>query len=201
MERMTEAARLMFERPLRTQYGRWHEYLFEWRGEDVIVMAFGAWKESPEPLVRIHSNCVAAEQLASIECDCREQLAIAYEQIRDAGAGCLVLLQQDGRGNGHLAMMRAAVLSAETGCTQGDAYRSLGYPADSRSYDGAVAALRALNVTAVTLLTNNPEKRQAFERAGMKVVQRVVTAPNSAERSFDDYYALKVREGHDIQKK
>lgn len=192
-------ATLLFDRPLRTRHGLWHEFLFSFGTSEVVVLGYGSWREIPRPLIRLHSSCFSAHYLASVECDCREQLSIAYERIVFFGAGLVVHLEQDGRGNGHLALMRTAVRANEVGCTQGDAYRSLGYPADARSYKGAVAALCALGVRAATLMTNNPLKMQAFVDGGIEATSVQIVAPDSPEQSLKSYYELKSREGHNTK--
>lgn len=193
-------AKILFDRALNTLYGTWHEFLFSLDTDEVIVMAYGNWREVDRPLVRINSSCLSAQYLASVECDCREQLAIAYERIVAAGGGLVVLLEQDGRGNGHLALMRAAAVSKQVECTQGEAYESLGYSADARSYGCAVAAIHALGVRSVTLMTNNPAKLSAFAEGGIEAVPMQVIVPNTDSRSLDRYYELKAHEGHDTSK-
>lgn len=189
------SARLVFDRDLRTLYGPWHEYLFDVEGSSVLVMAFGRWREEAAPLLRVHSSCIAADWLASVECDCRDQLHLAYRRIAAAGAGLLIPLEQDGRGNGHLALMKAAVFAKEHGCTVGDAYEAVGFPADARSYRSAAAAVRALGLTAVTLLTDNPRKISAFVEEGIHTRSDHLVID---DRAFDRYYELKAREGYTI---
>jgi GTP cyclohydrolase II len=192
-------ATLLFDRPLRTRHGLWHEFLFSFGTSEVVVLGHGSWQEIPRPLIRLHSSCFSAHYLASVECDCREQLSIAYERIASFGAGLVVHLEQDGRGNGHLALMRTAVRANEVGCTQGDAYMSLGYPADARSYEGAVASLYALGIRAATLMTNNPQKIQAFVDGGIDATSLQIIAPDSPEQNLKSYYELKSQEGHDTK--
>ncbi|MCR3752681.1 GTP cyclohydrolase II [Lentzea californiensis] len=190
---------MMFRRELSTQLGKWTETLFRYADEDIVVLSVGNWLEADAPLIRIHSTCFAAHYLGSIECDCREQLEITMELISDAGAGAILFLDQDGRANGHLALMRAAVYAAENSCSQADAYRTLGYSPDSRSFAGAAAILKSLGATTVTLATNNPEKIRALTDVGINVNRRRVVAPESANPRLTDYYRLKATEGHHVE--
>lgn len=187
---------LLFRRVLDTQFGAWEEYLFRSGSKDITIVCHGGWREVERPLARLHSSCVSAHYLASVECDCREQLEIAYFRIREAGAGIVVHVDEDGRGNGHLAIMRAAVLAKETGCTQGAAYETLGYPADARTYGEAVAAVSALGVRRLALMTNNPSKSAAFAAGGIDVQMVGIVAEDSPHSSLQRYYQLKALEGH-----
>lgn len=193
---MSSQIQLVFEKPILTLYGIWHEYLFKYIDYDVIVMAYGKWNQVQHPLVRINSSCVSAQSLASIECDCREQLEIAYQRIAKSGSGLIVHLDQDGRGNGHHAMMRAAVFAKENACTQGEAYESLGYSSDARTFEGAGCALKFLNIDSVTLMTNNPQKIQALVDVGIEVKKSKILA-TTANTDLRNYYLLKAKEGHD----
>ena len=77
----TSSADLLVDRELETKHGFWHEYLFRYAGTDIIVLGFGDWQGKQELLVRIHSTCLAAHYLESVECDCREQLEMAFEAL------------------------------------------------------------------------------------------------------------------------
>ncbi|MFQ5696501.1 MAG: bifunctional 3,4-dihydroxy-2-butanone-4-phosphate synthase/GTP cyclohydrolase II, partial [Terriglobia bacterium] len=74
--------------------------------------------------------------------------------------------------------------------------RRLGFPADRRDYGLAAAALRRLGLRRVRLLSNNPEKVAALERAGVEVAERVPCQP-PAQRSNRAYLRAKKRKlGH-----
>jgi GTP cyclohydrolase II len=190
------AADLMAERQIETEYGRWLERLYRYSNTDVVVLCYGRWNESSEPLVRIHSACFAAHYLASAECDCRAQLEIAYERIVTEGVGIVVFLDQDGRGNGHAALMRAAVYAERHGCTQSDAYSALGYPPDSRTYVGAAVVLRKMGLRAARLMTNNLNKLNPLLVAGINARPARIVAPHAANPRFKDLYRLKAAEGY-----
>jgi len=123
---------------------------------------------------------------------------MTLDAISSDGVGAVIFLEQDGRANGHEALMRAAVLAAEVGCTQGEAYRSLGYSADARSFADAASILRHLGVGSVTLMTNSPEKIRALTDVEIEVRRRKVVASQSMNPRFVDYYEKKAREGHQV---
>lgn len=189
------AADLLATRPLNTRWGVWQEHAFRYAKTDIIALAFGAWEAEAEVTVRIHSTCFAAHYLESLECDCREQLAMAYQTITDRGAGVIVFLEQDGRDNGQVALMRAALYARSTGATQSDAYAALGYAVDSRDYRGAGVVLALLGVRRARLLSNNPRKIAGLESVGIVVSpeSHLVEPTNDAGKRF---YRDKALEGY-----
>lgn len=184
-------ARLLESRQLNTQRGVWNEFLFIAGGQEVVVLQLGALTETM--MVRVHSACLSAHYFDSVECDCREQLAAALDVIYENRSGVVVLLDQDGRGNGHLALMQSARLSQATGMSTGEAYATLGYPPDARVFEPAVEAIQALGVKKVLLLTNSPSKLDSFHKAGLDVERMRIVVPGPM---YDDFYANKAREGH-----
>lgn len=145
--------------------------------------------------VRIHSSCITVDLFGSLKCDCGDQLREAILLIEQRDGGMLLYLDQEGRGTGIAAKMRAYGHQAE-GLDTIDADALLGFEEDGRRYGAAVAMLQALGVTMVELLTNNPRKIAALEHAGFTVKRRtpvlgVVTVENHS------YLATKAnRSGH-----
>lgn len=189
------AADLLVTRPLNTQWGLWHESLYRVGNNDVIAVTLGSWTETDIVPLRIHSACFAAHYLGSTECDCREQLIETFEYIVSTGTGVIVFLDQDGRANGHAALMRAARLAKQADCTQSDAYAALGYPADSRTYWQAVAVIEALGVGRIELVSNNPQKIDAVRSAGIEVRERSARVSFADDRGLD-FYRHKTLEGY-----
>jgi GTP cyclohydrolase II len=187
------------ERPLRTFFGCWREVLyFDGRSES-IALVYGDIDGRDKVPCRVHSACLSAHVFNSIECDCREQMYMAQTSIQDRGRGVVIWLDQDGRGNGHLALMLAAKLSNEQAIAQTDAYRQLGYPDDRRRYDVAGAILSDLSVRSIILLSNNPDKRQSLVDSGVEVagVEQIALDLEEHPR-LRPYYADKLSRGHII---
>lgn len=190
------AADLLFERPVETRFGVWTELLFRFANSDIIVLARGNWRGAEALLARVHSTCFSAHYLESTECECREQLEMAFQRIAAEGAGLIVFLDQDGRGNGHVAAMRAAVYADRAGCTQSEAYRAVGYPAEARSFAGATAVLLQLGLRSIRLMTNNPDKVAALTEAGISAVAAPLVVPSTSNPRLENFYRNKAREGH-----
>ena len=118
-------------------------------------------------LVRLHSECFTGDLLASLRCDCGDQLRGAIAAIAEAGGGVLLYLAQEGRGIGLVNKLRAYRLQ-DAGFDTVDANEQLGFDADERVYLPAAEMLRQLGFGIVRLLTNNPDKVAALERYGIR---------------------------------
>jgi GTP cyclohydrolase II len=127
---------------------------------------------SQEPLpVRIHSECLTGDAFGSLRCDCRDQLELALQELARLPQGILLYLRQEGRGIGLANKVRAYALQ-EQGLDTVEANLHLGFPDDLRDYGVAAAMLRALGVSTVTLLTNNPRKVFGLKQHGITVAGR-----------------------------
>jgi GTP cyclohydrolase II len=124
------------------------------------------------PIVRIHSQCLTGDVFHSLRCDCRQQLELALATIADAGHGILLYENQEGRGIGLMAKLQAYELQ-DRGLDTIEANLELGYAADCRHFELPAAILKLLGVKSVRLITNNPEKVEALEQAGVEVVERI----------------------------
>jgi len=123
-------------------------------------------------LVRVHSECFTGDVLGSRRCDCGEQLEHAMAMVASEGKGVVLYLRQEGRGIGLLEKLRAYNLQ-DKGFDTVDANLMLGHEADEREYSLAALMLQDLGISAVRLMTNNPEKISALSKAGIDVQQRV----------------------------
>ena len=101
------------EGPLHTLFGTFQELLYDDGQQESIALVMGQVGQGEEVLCRVHSQCLAAHVFNSVECDCREQMALAQAAIVHAGRGLIIWLDQEGRGHGHLALMRSRALQAE----------------------------------------------------------------------------------------
>lgn len=162
--------------------------------EEAVALTIGDLHAVP-PLVRIHSQCLTGDVFHSLRCDCRLQLELALSKIAEAGAGILIYEQQEGRGIGLMAKLRAYELQ-DQGLDTVEANLKLGFRADCREFEMPGEILRLLGVTSVRLITNNPEKVVALESAGVKVVERV-SAEVPPEETFEHYLRVKQKKlGH-----
>jgi len=156
--------------------------------ESAVALVMGDIHAAP-PLVRIHSQCLTGDVFHSLRCDCHDQLHLALGSIAAEGAGILLYEQQEGRGIGLMAKLRAYELQ-DKGLDTIEANEQLGYEADYRHFELPAEILKHLNVPAVRLMTNNPEKVAAMEDAGIKVTERLSAAIPS-EPTFARYLETK----------
>lgn len=155
------------------------------RREWLVALVKGNPRRQAAPLVRIHSQCLTGDVFASSRCDCRGQLELALQKVARAGAGVILYEPQEGRGIGLINKLLAYEWQ-DRGMDTVEANRRLGFPVDRRNYALAAAALRLLKLTRVRLLSNNPDKVAALERAGIRVVKRVPCQPppNRGNRAY-----------------
>ena len=139
--------------------------------EEAVALVMGDVHSSP-PLVRIHSQCLTGDVFGSLRCDCRQQLELALALIASEGAGILIYEQQEGRGIGLMPKLQAYELQ-DSGLDTVEANERLGFKADHREFALPAEILKSLGIEKVRLLSNNPDKVAALERAGIAVVERV----------------------------
>jgi len=185
---------------LPTRYGDFllHAYLEERESETALVhlaLVRGPIDSESRPLLRIHSECLTGDLLASVRCDCGEQLDQALAAIGDAPAGILIYLRQEGRGIGLLNKLRAYNLQDE-GLDTVEANIHLGFEPDERDYSVAVDILEDLGVMAIRLLTNNPNKVAAFERSRVRVIERVPLVVSETAENANYLETKRRRLGH-----
>jgi GTP cyclohydrolase II len=150
-------------------------------GREHVSFGLGDWagacqrarEGGPGVLVRPHSECLTGDVLGSQRCDCGPQLREAVARVAAAG-GFVLYLRQEGRGIGLYAKLDTYALQ-DSGLDTFEANLALGHPEDDRDYTVAAQMLRALGVTRVALLSNNPDKAAQLERLGVRVVELVPT--------------------------
>ena len=158
------------------------------RIEGAVALVMGDIHAAP-PIIRIHSQCLTGDVFHSLRCDCRQQLELALKTITEAGTGILLYEQQEGRGIGLMAKLKAYELQ-DQGFDTVEANVELGYKPDCRQFELPAEVLKLLGVHAVRLITNNPEKVEALESAGIRVVERI-SAAVEPEETFQRYLDVK----------
>lgn len=183
---------------LPTKWGRFRALGFErpseHKLETAVVLIMGNVM-SGTPLVRMHSECLTGEVFGSQRCDCGEQLDWAMRAIAKEGSGIVIYERQEGRGIGLMAKLRAYELQ-DQGFDTVEANERLGYDSDLRDFVLPATVLRFLGIGQIRLLTNNPQKVEALERAGIEVVQRVSCEVDPSPDAVSYLRTKKMRMGH-----
>ena len=182
---------------LPTRYGRFTIFGFEGQGpqEEAVALVRGNLNGKDAPLVRVHSQCLTGDVLASLRCDCRAQLELSLKKIGQAPSGVLLYLPQEGRGIGLMNKLRAYQLQ-DGGMDTVEANQELGFAADARDYDFSAQILKQLGAKKIRLLSNNPEKVRQLEKAGIRVVERVPCQPRISKTSRAYLQTKKKKMGH-----
>src|SRR3954467_5207514 len=160
-------------------------------GREHLALRLGRTRAVPP--VRPHSECLTGDVFGSQRCDCGPQLREAVERIAATG-GYLLYLRQEGRGIGLYEKLDAYALQ-DTGLDTYEANLALGHADDERDYTVAAQMLRALGVSTLALLTNNPDKEAQLERLGVVIAARAPTAVRVSETNAC-YLSAKARNGH-----
>jgi 3,4-dihydroxy 2-butanone 4-phosphate synthase/GTP cyclohydrolase II len=186
---------------LPTKYGEFEIIVYgvQYETQEPIALVFGKL-DSPvglPPLVRMHSSCFTGDLLASLRCDCGDQLHLAIEAIAREGRGALVYLPQEGRGIGLAQKIRAYALQDE-GLDTVEANHRLGFKADMRDYGIGIQILKDLGMREIRLLTNNPKKTEAFNLRGfdLTVVDQVPIIPPIHEHNANYLATKRDKMGH-----
>lgn len=161
-------------------------------GKDHLLLWMGAWNQADfSPLVRLHSECLTGDIFASLRCDCGQQLSDAMQAIAREGRGAVVYLRQEGRGIGLSAKLKAYSLQ-DQGMDTVEANLALGFAADERDFSIAAEILALNGVHRVRLMTNNPSKIEALEKAGVQVSERIALLP-SVQQENSRYLKTKIQ--------
>ena len=182
---------------LPTHYGEFKiaGYRSTTSNEEFVVLFKGEMQRDVPTLVRIHSQCLTGDVFGSIKCDCGLQLKKAMELIEEAGRGAIVYQQQQGRGIGIINKIRAYALQDE-GADTVEANETLGFAIDAREYKQCAEILFDLGLCKVRVMSNNPDKIQALEKAGLRVVERVPIEVESEEPAAHYLRTKKEKLGH-----
>ena len=127
----------------------------------------------------------------SRSCDCKEQLRMALDFVKENG-GAVIYLQQEGRGIG-LANKIAAYALQDGGMDTVDANLHLGFPEDIRQYGVIPSILKDMNIKSIHLMTNNPRKVSKLTSLGVNVEKTVPMVVQRANQHNVHYLETKQR--------
>ena len=177
------------ETSLPNEFGEWRAigYQNSLDGTEHLALVLGDLATpGPDPLVRMHSECLTGDVFGSHRCDCGTQLEAAMAGIA-----------AEGRGIGLLSKLRAYQLQ-DRGADTVDANTELGLPVDAREYSTGAQMLADLGVGVLRLLTNNPAKVDGLAGFGISVTGRVGLPSLPTAHNLRYLTAKRDRLGHQI---
>ena len=185
---------------LPTKFGNFKMKAFQQTTNGQLHLAIykGEWKIDEEVLVRVHSSCITGDIFGSCRCDCGPQLDQALKQIDTEGKGVLVYMNQEGRGIGLLNKLKAYELQ-EKGMDTVEANTELGFNPDHRDYGIGAQIIRALGLTKIKLLSNNPKKRVGLIGYGIEIVETVEIEIKSNEHNKLYLKTKRDKMGHSLK--
>jgi 3,4-dihydroxy 2-butanone 4-phosphate synthase / GTP cyclohydrolase II len=192
--------RRVAEAPIPTPYGVFTAigYETEFDGHQHIALVRGNPQGKPNVLVRMHSECLTGDVLASLRCDCGTQLHDALRKIAEEGEGVLVYIRgHEGRGIGIMHKLHAYKLQ-DGGKDTVEANIELGFPADLRDYGVGAQILVDLGLSTLRLLTNNPAKRAGLEGYGLEIVARLPLETTPTTENIRYLQAKRDKLGHEL---
>ena len=179
------------ERDLKTKFGSFREILYYNGQIESIAIVMGNVENKEDVLCRVHSHCIGAHIFNSIECECREEMEQSQFLIEQAGQGIIIWLNQEGKGNGHLALIVSTKYKKQ-GFPQAEAYKMAGFQSDDRSYRAAAEILVDLQIKSIVLLANKPDKADDLGKESIIVSD---TKPIVISDELLETYYEKLRKG------
>jgi 3,4-dihydroxy 2-butanone 4-phosphate synthase/GTP cyclohydrolase II len=182
-----------------TRYGNFQLVAFREKGSsnEHLAIIKGNWEKDEPVMVRVHSSCFTGDILASLRCDCGEQLHAAMEMVEKEGKGAILYMNQEGRGIGLLNKLKAYRLQ-EQGMDTVEANLHLGFPMDKRDYGVGAQILRYLGITRLRLITNNPKKRAGLMGYGLEIVENLPIRIASNPHNERYLHTKRDKMGHEL---
>ncbi len=170
-----------------TKYGNFTlvSFMEKLTGMNHLALIKGEWATNEPVLTRVHSSCFTGDILGSFRCDCGDQLHKAMQMVEAEGRGCILYMNQEGRGIGLVNKLKSYKLQEE-GMDTVEANIHLGFKMDERDYGVGAQILRHLNISKLKLMSNNPRKRAGLNGYGLEIVEIVPIEiePNDHNRKY-----------------
>jgi len=179
---MSESIKREGEAIMPTEWGNFNMIAYQSETSDYtpdLALVHPDVDVNSDVVIRIHSECITGDLFHSKRCDCGKQLHAALDRIQKE-KGILIYLRQEGRGIGIINKLKAYNKQDE-GLDTVEANVALGFKIDYRQYEKAIEILKDLNVKRIKLLTNNPDKIEAFEKTEITLVERIAIEIEATE--------------------
>ena len=164
--------KLIAECDLNTRFGTFHEYLYSDGKTETIAMVMGDIAGEESVLCRLHSSCLHGHAFNSIECTCREEMEEAQKMIQQEGKGVIVWMEQEGKGNGHYALLKSIEFKRQ-GMKQPEAYEAAGFSRDARDFSAAAKIIKDLGLKSIRLLSSSEKKIGKLKEQGIQINETI----------------------------
>lgn len=187
---------------LPTEAGDFNLHLFRESnsGKEHLALVKGTWEKDEPILARVHSSCMTGDIFGSCRCDCGPQLDKAMKMVEKEGKGIILYMNQEGRGIGLANKLKAYKLQEE-GHDTVEANLKLGFKGDERDYGIGAQILRAMNVSKMRLMSNNPTKRTGLIGYGLEIVENVALEVDSNQHNELYLKTKRDKMGHNLKLK
>jgi 3,4-dihydroxy 2-butanone 4-phosphate synthase / GTP cyclohydrolase II len=136
-----------------------------------IALAKGVIDSDAPVLVRVHSQSTMADVFGPLRSGSRSELPSALKKIQEAGAGILVYLRQEEKGETLVEEIRSYAMQEAGADPEKTVESNTGI--DLRIYGIGAQILRALGARKIRLLTNHPKHIVGLQGYGISVVDQV----------------------------
>tara|TARA_A100001015_G_scaffold2114_1_gene2880 strand:- start:711 stop:1745 length:1035 start_codon:yes stop_codon:yes gene_type:complete len=175
---------------LKKAVGKIIAFRCHWQKDHYAVLIHPINQQTLPPLVRLHSSCFTGDLLASLKCDCYDQLQGAIEIMSANNGGVILYINQEGRGIGLTNKIRVYNMIAN-GYDTVDANENLGFDNDLRDFSIAANILKKININEIKLLSNNPNKGKVLQQHGIKIQDYV--SHQFLHEEIEKYYQAKAQ--------
>lgn len=168
-----------------TMFGHFRVFAFKEYEKEHLALVRGDVRDKEDVPIRVHSQCLTGDTLASLRCDCGLQLENSLFYLGQQDYGIFIYLEQEGRGIGLFNKIKAYELQ-DKGLDTVEANEELGFECDLRNYDIVESILNYFQVRSVLIMTNNPDKITGLEKMGISINGRIplVIPPNEHNQSY-----------------
>lgn len=154
---------------LKTKFGPFQVLIFYDGQIEATVLQTSNFDPNKDVHLKMQSTCMTGHYFNSLECSCKEDSDSFQQYISTHGNGLLILLDQEGRGNGNAAHIASQQLK-ESGYNQDEAYVELGFSVDNRDYSIVAKILANLGIKQCLLHSENERKLSTLQKHGISCI-------------------------------
>ena len=141
-------------------------------GDIHLALTKGSWNKEEPVLTRVHSSDLIGDIFGSRLNDTSELLHQAMLQVEREGKGVVLYMNRNQRGSVLVNQLRT-LKAMQEGTSESEEENNNPKKGDSRDYGIGAQILKALGISKLRLLSNNPVKRIGITSFGLEIVEQV----------------------------